>query len=165
MRIRIIVACSLVLLACTVEPPAQPMCRVNEQAREATPGNAACLIKIDKWLVTIGHRHSGRLDLPGGLSNGDESAQCTAHRETWEETGFNVEVGEYLGRNAEGFRFYQCQLQGNFGKEFMEFPVPEWASSEVSSIQLTDPYEIQLQDWRFEDELLQIRALFNQIEP
>ncbi|GGO63940.1 hypothetical protein GCM10010982_02170 [Bowmanella pacifica] len=138
------------------------MCRVKEQTKEATPGNAACLIKIDKWLLTIGHRHSGKLDLPGGLSNGDESAQCTAHRETWEETGFNVEVGAFLGSNEAGFRFYACQLHGDFGSDIKEFPVPQWSRLEVSSIQLTDPFEIQSHDWRYEDELLQIRALFNQ---
>ncbi|WP_188689026.1 NUDIX hydrolase [Bowmanella pacifica] len=162
MRITVLFTSIFFLLACSSEPPADPMCRVKEQTKEATPGNAACLIKIDKWLLTIGHRHSGKLDLPGGLSNGDESAQCTAHRETWEETGFNVEVGAFLGSNEAGFRFYACQLHGDFGSDIKEFPVPQWSRLEVSSIQLTDPFEIQSHDWRYEDELLQIRALFNQ---
>ncbi|WP_343845602.1 NUDIX hydrolase [Bowmanella denitrificans] len=164
LRIKLLVACTLSLMACTPERPADPMCRVKEQTKEATPGNAACLIKIDKWLVTIGHRHSGKLDLPGGLRSGQESAQCTAHRETWEETGFNVEVGRFLGANENGFRIYACQLQGNFGHDFKTFPVPEWATTEVSSIQLTDPFEIQIQQWRFEEELLLIRRLFNQAD-
>ena len=113
--------------------------------------------------MTIRHKYSGKLDLPGGTSDPGESAQCTAHRETWEETGFNVEVGELLATKESGFQFYACSLAGGFTGEINEFPVPEWAKSEVTGIQLVDPFVIDAESLRFEEDLLLIRQMFNQV--
>ncbi|GAB2692825.1 hypothetical protein GCM10027170_25740 [Aliiglaciecola aliphaticivorans] len=115
-------------------------------------------------LVTITQRLSGKLDLPGGTSDTLESAKCTAHRETWEETGFNVEVQQWLGTSNNGMRFYECHLAANFDGSFTEFPVPDWANIEVASIQLVDPFTTEFNQWRYPQELTQIRQMFNKVK-
>lgn len=154
------------LVSCTSEIPSQPMCRVDQDHYENVSANAACVIRVGKNILALTHRTSGKFDLPGGTSDGEqESAQCTAHRETWEETGFNVEVGQFLGSNANGFRFYACTLDDDFGGEFVSFPVPGWANIEVKTIQLINPFVTTPNEWRFPDQLIKIRGMFNQIQP
>ncbi|GAA0855325.1 hypothetical protein GCM10009114_13980 [Aliiglaciecola litoralis] len=114
--------------------------------------------------MSITHRLSGKYDVPGGTSNGSESAQCTAHRETWEETGFNVEVGEWLGQNDQGMQYYACKLAGDFDGTITEFSPPPWSSMEVSAITLIDPFAISGKQWRFEDRLIHLRDMFNRVE-
>ncbi|MBC3764852.1 NUDIX hydrolase [Neptunicella marina] len=150
------------LLGCTQAPPATPMCRVAENTLQQTQGNAGCIVRIGSQLLTITHRLSGKLDIPGGTAQADESAQCTAHRETFEETGFNVEVGKKLGEKDD-FVFYACRLSGDFTGEITQFPVPEWAESEVSAISLQNPFALEHHQWRYSDELEQLRGMFNQV--
>lgn len=137
------------------------MCRVDSRFEENISANAGCVIKVNNKLLTLTHKVSGKLDIPGGTANGSESAQCTAHRETWEETGFNVEVGELLGSNNNGFRYYACKLSGNFIGDITDFPVPEWTQSEVSAINLNDPYLLTDEQWRFQNRLIKLRDMFN----
>lgn len=138
------------------------MCRVEAQQRESNVGGAACLIKIDKWLVTTANRHSSGFDIPGGASQGDESAQCTAHRNTWEQTGFNVEVAGYLGQTDSGLRVYHCRLPPSFTAELKTYPVPDWVQPDIRTIVFSNPYELELQDWQRGDELITLRKWFNQ---
>ncbi|MBU2877278.1 MULTISPECIES: NUDIX domain-containing protein [Alteromonadaceae] len=155
---------SFCLTSCSETPPSDPVCRVDESEYPQQTANAACLIRLGDKLVTVTHRLSGKLDLPGGTSDNLESAKCTAHRETWEETGFNVEVRQWLGTSANGMRFYECNLDANFDDSFVEFPVPEWASLEVVSIQLVDPYATEFNQWRFPEQLTAVRDMFNKVE-
>ena len=115
-------------------------------------------------MVVLTHRQSGKLDIPGGTANADESAQCTAHRETFEETGFNVEVGKHLGTNQRDFHFFACTLAGDFTGELQRFPVPYWSETEVSAIMLKDPFATRANAWRFQDQLVPLRAMFNQVQ-
>lgn len=70
--------------------------------------NAGCVILNDDHLLVLRHRFGGELGIPAGASDRGESAQCTAHRETWEETGLDVRVGRELGRLRYGFTVYRC---------------------------------------------------------
>lgn len=152
------------VISCSQDKPSQPMCRVIKDHYENLSGNAGCVIRVGKDILALTHRASGKLDIPGGTSDGEqESAQCTAHRETWEETGFNVEVGQLLGSNDNGFRYYACTLDDDFGGEIQSFPVPEWASIEVKAIQLKNPFVTIPNDWRFPDQLIDMRDMFNQM--
>ncbi len=139
------------------------MCRVDSQYAENLSGNAGCLIRVAGKMVVLTHRQSGKLDIPGGTADEGESAQCTAHRETFEETGFNVEVGQHLGTNERNFHFFACTLAGNFTGELQRFPVPDWSKSEVSAIMLRDPFVTTGKAWRFEDQLIPLRGMFNQV--
>ena len=42
---------------------------------------------------------------PGGSVDKNESAQCAAERETWEETGVQVSAGELAAEFDNGFDF------------------------------------------------------------
>jgi hypothetical protein len=101
------------------------------------------------------------MDLPFGVIRHDESAQCAAHRHTWQTTGFNVEVGKYLGSDETNTQYYQCTLAGNFTGKLQTFPVPSWARSKVSSIQLIDPFAIQNRNWQGKNRLERLRDMFN----
>lgn len=137
------------------------MCRIDRDHYEDVSANAGCIIRVGQKVLTLNHRITGKLDVPGGTALDAEAAQCTAHRETWEETGFNVEVGEFLGENPRGFRFYSCELDGDYDDGTVELPVPSWSQVEVSSIQLVDPFYTSQKDWRYPDELVEIRRMFN----
>lgn len=155
---------SFCLTSCSKPVPSGPVCRVDESEFPKQTANAACLIRLGNNLVTVTHRLSGKLDLPGGTSDTIESAKCTAHRETWEETGFNVQVRQWLGTSESGMRFYECHLAGNFDNSLREYPVPDWASLEVVSIQLVDPFVTNNKQWRFPEQITALREMFNKVE-
>lgn len=152
------------LIGCKQDLPSDPVCRIDQKKEQSISANAGCLIRIDDKLLTIVHKRSGRYDIPGGTSSNNESAQCTAHRETWEETGFNVEVGELLGVNENGFHYFSCSLNAGFDGKITEFPVPKWSESEVKAIQLVDPFVLTDKQWRFENRLVNLRSMFNQVD-
>ena len=146
------------------EAPFTPMCRIDKNHFEAVPGNAGCIIRVGKHFLTITHRLTRKYDVPGGRSNGEtESAQCTAHRETWEETGFNVEVGALLGINENRFRYYACTLDDDFDGKIVNFPLPDWAENEVTAIQFVNVFDTQHFHWRYPDQLVFLRDLFNKL--
>ena len=152
------------VFSCTVDKPGDSMCRVNAQHTEEIVGGAACLIRIqDQLLVTLEHA-SNKYALPGGKSKNNESAQCTAHRQTWAKTGFNVLVGEYLGMGNDGFRYYQCTSGGNFVGQIQSFPVPEWAHANVDEILLINPLESKPNEWADHSQLITIRDMFDRLE-
>jgi len=148
-RITIAVATVSLLSACDSAPPSPPVCRISDAHLDDAKGNAGCFIRVNDKLLTIGNRRTGKLDTPGGTAEPDELAQCTAHRETFEETGFNVEVGKLLGEAENGFRFYHCKLAKDVGEDIDSFPVPDWSDVEVDFIKLTDPFETLASEWRY----------------
>lgn len=154
----------LLLFGCSEQKPADPMCRIKNGEKMTTTASAVCLIRLDNKLISITRTKHDKFELPGGSPRAGESAQCTAHRETWELTGFNVEVGKLLGTNQAGQHYYQCDLAGNFNGELTTFPVPAWSSGKVSSIQLIDPFDIQDDQWRFQNRLIPLRDMFNNID-
>ncbi|CAE6957443.1 unnamed protein product [Symbiodinium natans] len=95
-----------------------------------------------------------KFDIPGGQTNWQEPATRTAERETWEESGYPVEVGELLATVRGGFRIFRCSLkQQNPGKG---------PDHEVSSVQWINPWEVdsfmQQHLWRFQDEQAHLYA-------
>ena len=150
------------LVACTDAPPANPMCRVVKTETPAPAANAGCIVRVGNTILALTHLYSQKYDVPGGTSAGaDESAQCTAHRETWEETGFNVEVGALLGVSEHGLQFYACELDDDFDGLITDFPVPSWSKTEVNGIQLVDPFVTLPNEWRYPEQLILYRDMFN----
>ena len=146
------------------DTPSPPMCRIDKAHLETVTGDAGCIIRSGKALLTITHRLSHKYAIPGGKSSGArESAQCTAHRETWEKTGFNVEVGPLLGINQDRFRYYACELDDDFDGEVLAFPTPDWTEDDVEGIQLIDPFDTQHFNWHFPDQLILLRDMFNDL--
>lgn len=156
---------ALMLAGCDSAPPETPMCRVNDAHVDEAHGDAGCIIRVNNKLVTLGGIRAGHLDIPGGKGKADELSQCTAHRETFEETGFNVEVGKLLGVAENGFRFYHCTLPDDVGADIDKFPVPEGAKSEVAFIKLTDPFDTLASEWRYPKRHIENLKLFNMTNP
>lgn len=110
--------------------------------------NAGCLIVRDQQVLLITHRWGGKLGVPGGTLEPGELAQCTAYRETLEETGVRVVVGERLQVMKNGFHLYRCtpaepMLAGQ------PLQLPAQARLEVSNIGWYSLDGLDQNDWRF----------------
>lgn len=73
--------------------------------------SAGCLV-IEKHQLLVAQTHSGVVSIPGGSGNNDEASHCTAHRETWEETGLSVEPTHLVRVFDNGFHLYRCRWHG-----------------------------------------------------
>ncbi|WP_414829767.1 NUDIX hydrolase [Alteromonas sp. H39] len=149
----------LTIMGCSSDAPAPPMCRTASDY-SGNEENAACLIRAGDKLLLIRHRLSGKLDMPGGGKQDGESLACAAHRETWEETGVNVLVGEPLGRTPNGMLLFACHEQANVGALPDTFNPPDWADLEVISLHQVNPFELDHDDLRFASDLIPLRDGF-----
>ncbi|MEW9798378.1 NUDIX domain-containing protein [Alteromonas sp. CYL-A6] len=148
----------LPLFGCDSSIPPLPACRT---AQPDSPGEAAgCLIYADDEVLLIGHRLSGRLDVPGGGRNAGETLPCTAHRETFEETGLNVFVGERVGSTDNGMVLYACVAADDLAVLPARFSPPPWAQTEVSHLEKTRLFTLDDDALRFKDDLIPLRDAF-----
>ncbi|MCC2616413.1 NUDIX hydrolase [Aestuariibacter halophilus] len=151
----------LLALGCSEPMPSPPACRVADTVEPRPTANAGCIIRYGNHMLMLRHRVSGKLDLPGGTAHTGESAQCTAHRETFEETGLNVEVRQHLGTFEAGFEVYECIASGGFSEQDQSLPVPDWSRTEVSEILIQDPFATHAKQWRFPPQHLTMLDMFN----
>lgn len=159
-RLSVILAV-LTIFGCADSAPAPPVCRSSAPA--SVEGNAAaCIIRTQHTLLFIQHRLTGRLDVPGGGRQQDSSLACTAHRETWEETGLNVEVGAVLGTTSHGMVLFHCTQTANLAALPAEFAAPDWAAVEVSGLHKVSPFDLRHEQLRFADDLVPLRDAFVQ---
>lgn len=152
----------LLICSCSDSQPSDPMCRIDESFYEDISANAACVIRVNNLLLTL--ELDDRYSLVVGQNKETEAAQCTAHRAMWETTGFNVVAGKLLDVAADGTRYYQCELAGNFDGEITEFPLPAWSQSRADRALLQDPFVLQPQQWQSPEQLIQVRDMFNHIQ-
>ena len=136
-----------------------PACRVAEEAVDQRAGNAGCLIAMDGKTLLIEHLLGGKLGFPGGTALQDEMAQCTAHRETWEETGLDVEVGPFLRRLSTGFLLYACTSDRRRLSSAAAPPVADWSRNEVSGLLWRDLDDVPESQWRFPDQIDEVAGL------
>ncbi|MBI2982076.1 MAG: NUDIX domain-containing protein [Deltaproteobacteria bacterium] len=132
-------------------------CRVNPKFTSKATGNAGCFILSDDKMLIHRHRKSGRLDLPGGTAEKGETSQCTASRETREETGASVEVGKLLTQFDNGFKLYDCKPLKK-----VRLKVPKSGKNEVTELLLVDPTKTKAKDWRFPAEQPALAKLYKQ---
>lgn len=147
----------LVLLASLAACAEPPPCSIAAGAEDARVGNGACLVVSEERVLLVRQRPSGRWGLPGGRRARGETGQCTAHRETWEETGLAVTVGRLRFRTRATLVF-QCELVAG------ATPVPAgerpWASRiEISEQRWVPASELADLDWRFPDHWSEIQNL------
>ena len=147
------------LTGCAEAPP----CSIVAELKDSRRGDSGCLVATNAAVLVIRHRLGGQLGIPGGAAAPGESAQCTAHRETWEETGLDVRVGRFLGRLDTGFLVYQCDA-GAPPPRARQLAVPPAALAEVTGIFWADPADLRAGDWRFPDQLPAIRAMLESLE-
>ena len=94
---------------------------------------------------------NGKLSPPGGSSEPGESAQCTAFRETWEETGLQLQPRELLEVFDTGFHLYRCERDAGSGE--IDPPTRfEVRGAFFLPAALFDRYE-----WRFPDQQLLLK--------
>lgn len=74
--------------------------------------NAGCLI-VENHEVLMLKQWNAKWALPGGTAEAGEAAQCTALRETWEETGLKVNVGGLIHVYENGFHLFSCERQAD----------------------------------------------------
>ncbi len=110
--------------------------------------NAGCLIIQDDKVLLLTHRWGGKLGVPGGTLEEGELAQCTAWRETAEETGVAVTVGERLAVMTNGFHLYRCHPSQMLDTS-RAVPLPRSAVAEVSAIGWYPLEALTRQSWRF----------------
>ena len=104
----------------------QPAC--SHDSGDMGIPSAGCLVVDNSELLLVQIR-DGTYGPPGGSVDSNESAQCAAERETWEETGVQVSAGELGSEFDNGFRLYWCEAVS--GRE----------------IEISRPIEIQHADW------------------
>ena len=102
------------------------------------------MLKEQQLLMVIDH--TGKLSVPGGASNGVESAQCTAHRETWEETGVDIRPTTLVRVFENGFHLYQCELHPSSGV------IDPPRRLEIQQALWLSPEQFKLYSWRFPEE-------------
>jgi len=137
-----------------------PECNVDPAYREDAVGNAGCFIVVNGKLVVVRHRWGGKLGFPAGHFELNESAQCTAHRETWEEAGLHVRVGARL-LSFNDFFLYNCSLIDEVDSDRTSFPLPPQARNEITEVLLVNLSDIDHEEWRFPEQLEVILNLFS----
>ncbi len=76
--------------------------------------SAGCLAVVHGRMLVVESRKGG-LTPPGGKSKPGESAQCAAHRETYEETGLELMPRHLVTVFDTGFHLYYCEIHAGSG--------------------------------------------------
>lgn len=147
------------LFGLTADLAAAPPCRIAFEEPEFSMA-AGCLLRDDDRMLAVRHRGSGKLGFPAGFTRPMESAQCVAHRETFEETGLDVVVHGMIRQFGNGFTLYRCELADTGPAEVDELQVPASGRSEVSEVLWVDPTSTEASDWRFPRDYPVILQLF-----
>jgi len=157
-----VVLAALLLAGCRDQPPA-PSCQAQPREESVLQANAGCLIMQDGALLVLKHRFGGKLGIPGGAAEEGESAQCTAHRETWEETGLDVRVGERVGRLRYGYTLYHCYPTEPLDtSKDLDIPWHSWL--EITNAVWLPPDEIPADQWRYVDQVDAFMGLVHRLK-
>jgi 8-oxo-dGTP pyrophosphatase MutT (NUDIX family) len=76
--------------------------------------SAGCLVHVHGRVLVVVSSWGG-VTPPGGKAREGESAQCAAHRETWEETGLDLRPGRLIHVFDTGFHLYDCEIHAGSG--------------------------------------------------
>ena len=131
------------LIACSHKNPA-PECKIDAVHKSNVEANAGCFIQKNGKLLLIRQRNKSKLSFPGGTHERGETAQCTAHRESWEEAGVNVTVGRNLHIFKNKFHLFECDIPENSGQLKTNDP------KEINEVLWINPQDTSKSDWRYE---------------
>lgn len=154
--IAVVAGLSLLAAGATAQPP----CRTAVEQPEFAFA-AGCLVRQGDRMLVVRHRFGGKLGFPAGRATSGESAQCVAHRETWEETGVEVVVHDLLKRFGNGFALYRCVPVDERPVGTEKLDVPSSGRTEVSEVLWIDPHTTQAADWRFPRDYPEILRLYD----
>lgn len=154
-----------VVSGCFLTGPERPSCNVDPRYADDRVGSAGCMVAVDDQLLVVRTADNGKLGFPAGYAEQGERAQCTAHRETWEEAGLPVQVTRLLRTFPNGFHLYACELVDTERATGESFPVPRQARNEITEVALRHPADLSRTDWRFPEQLPTVVKLFQSLAP
>ena len=128
-------------------------CRIEPGSEDERVGAAGCLVQRGDSILAVRDRDSGRWGFPAGNPRAKENAQCTAARETFEESGVEVTVGSLAARLGSSFFLYRCTLLDS-NSEPATRPGPEILAVDWLNLQRLSPAA-----WRYPGQVTRIRAL------
>lgn len=149
---RTLAAALLALAVSACSTTEDPACPYRGEADFAL--SAGCLTVVHGRMLVVDSR-SGGLTPPGGKSREGESAQCTAHRETLEETGLDLIPGRLVAVFDTGFHLYSCDIHagsGNIDPAVLEVRRAFWL----------DTAKIDEVQWRYPGQGRLIKALLTE---
>ena len=130
------------VLACLAGCESAPDCTFTGEGDKAY--TAGCLVLHDNELLLV-EAMGSKWGPPGGTVRPNESAQCGAERETWEETSVAVSAQELALAFDNGFHLYWCTPVGA--------PTPEVrAPLEIMSVGFFPPGDFAQLNWRYPDQ-------------
>ena len=114
--------------------------------------SAGCLAVVHGRILVV-ENALGQVSPPGGSAQAGESAQCTAHRETLEETGLDLLPRQLVARFDTGFNLYYCEVHAGSGQ-----------IRPRSAVEISRAYWLPLEDfgeadWRFPGQGEELRRL------
>lgn len=168
MKVKIIFVCigfTFLSLRTNGEGPLKDFpCEVAPKAKERYShlvGNAGCIvIEKAKLLVVENLLMKKLLTPPSGHSEPGESAQCTAARETFEESGAKVIVQELLHNFEDKFYLFRCELKDKQLANLHDLPVPPAYKDEISRAYWLDLRLSSEKAWRFPKQFYVINGIF-----
>ena len=139
-RIQLLLAILFTAVACADVAPTCPFTDNGDSAP-----SAGCFAVANDGLLLV-QDLKGNVSLPGGSSEPGESAQCTAFRETWEETGLRLHPAELIQVFDTGFHLYRCNIDSQSGTIYPPLRL------EVQAAFYLPAHRFRSYDWRFEDQ-------------
>ncbi|MGF1722374.1 NUDIX domain-containing protein [Vibrio kyushuensis] len=129
---------------------------------------ALCIVKADDKIVLVHEILTKKISLPGGTIDPREEPSLTAQRETWEETGLVVSVGDVLGYTDTAV-IYDCVSDSEviayeYNNDLDGNAMPIWFAPhygvEVSSAMLLSPEKLPYERYRYPEQWDAIKALY-----
>ncbi len=138
-------------------------CPTDPAPGNALAGNAGCMVQHEGRMLVVRLRATGKLGVPGGGPQPGETARCTAFRETWEEAGLKVTVGDLLLQISEtDFYLFECVPAGVWNSAPKLDDLRTRASEEITDVFWIDPEKIEREDWRYPEGLSRVQEVFRQ---
>lgn len=138
----------LMVTGCTTPPPCP------DNSTEAAVKSAGCIV-IDQGRLLVIREMTGKISIPGGSGDAGETPRCSAHRETWEETGLNIVPDQLIRRFDNGFHLFHCNLNQNSGEIDPEF------THEVREAFWLKQEHFDQHQWRYPDQITWLREYLN----